>query len=83
MLCMVFVAHYNIVLMSKHIAGVGNCTDDHLSRHDIHSFFCIDSQTSPIPTPVLLLLLQHLFPLGPDWTSATFKQLFLSIIKEA
>ena len=83
MLFMVFVAHYNIVLMSEYIAGVGNCTDDHLSRHDMYSFFSIDWQTSPIPMPVSPLLLQYLFPSGPDWTTATFKQLFLSIIKEA
>ena len=78
-----FVAHYNIVLMSEHIAGVDNCTADHLSRHNMHSFFSINPQASPIPTPVSPLLLQLLTPLGPDWTLATFKQLSLSTIKDA
>ena len=78
-----FVAHYNIVLMSEHIAGVNNCTADHLSRYHMHNFFSINPQASPIPTPVSPLLLQLLTPSGPDWTSATFKQLFRSIINEA
>ena len=79
-----FVAHYNIVLMSEHIAGVNNCTTDHLSRYHMHNFFSINPQASPIPTPVSPLLLQLLItPSGPDWTSATFKQLFRSIINEA
>lgn len=78
-----FVAHYNIVLMSEHIAGVNNCTADHLSRHHMHNFFSINPQASLIPTPVSPLLLQLLTPSGPDWTSPTFKQLFHSIINEA
>ena len=57
-----FVAHYNIVLMSEHIAGEDNCTADHLSRHNMHSFFSINPQASPIPTPVSPLLLQLLTP---------------------
>ena len=76
-----FVAHYNIVLMSEHIAGVDNCTDDRLSRHHMHSFFSINPQASPITTPLSPLLLQLLTPSGPDWISATFKQLFFLLSK--
>jgi len=78
-----FVAHYDIVLLPEHIAGANNCTTDHLSRRKMHNFFSINPQTSPIPTPVSPSLQQLLAPPGPDWTATTFKQLFLSIIKEA
>ena len=61
-----FVAHYNIVLMSEHIAGVDNCTADRLSRYNMHSFFSINPQASPIPTSVSPLLLQLLTPSGAD-----------------
>ena len=78
-----FVAHYNIVLMPEHIAGVDNCTADHLSRNNMYNFFSINPQASHIPTPVGPLLQQLLQTPGPDWTTPSFRQLFLSIIKEA
>ena len=37
-----FVAHYNIALMSEHIAGLDNCTADHLSRNNMYNFFFIN-----------------------------------------
>ena len=77
-----FVAHYDIVLTSEHIAGTDNCTADYLSRNNMHTFFSINPPASPIPTPVSPLLQQLLTVPGPDWTSATFKQLFVSIIRE-
>ena len=77
-----FVAHYDIMLMPEHIAGADNCTADHLSRNNMHTFFSINSQASTTPTPVSPLLQELLTPPGPDWTSKTFKQLFLSIIRE-
>ena len=68
-----FVAHYDIVLTSEHIAGIDNCTADHLYRNNMHTFFSINLQVSPVPTPVSPLLQQLITILGPDWTSVTFK----------
>ena len=59
-----FVAHYDIVLMPEHIAGVDNCTADHLSRNNMYNFFSINPQVSPIPTPVGPLLQQLLDQTG-------------------
>ena len=73
---MVFVAHYNIMLMPEHIAGVDNCT-----RNNMYNFFSINPQASHIPTPVGPLLQQLLQTPGPDWTTPSFRQLFLSIIR--
>ena len=68
--------------MSEHIAGVDNCTaDHHLSRHNLHGFFSINPQASPIPTSLSPLLLQLLTSLGPDGTLATFKQLSFLLSK--
>ena len=69
--------------MPEHIAGVDNCTADHLSRNKVYNFFSINPQASHIPTLVGPLLQQLLQTPGPDWTTPTFRQLFLSIIKEA
>lgn len=78
-----FVAHYNMVLLPEHIAGSDNCTADLLSRNNLHNFFSINPQASPVPAPVPLPLWRLLAPPGLDWTSATFRQLFLTIINEA
>jgi len=42
-----FVAHYDIVLLPKHIAGVDNCTVDHLSRQKMHNFFLLTHRPHP------------------------------------
>ena len=39
-----FVAYFDIDVICKHIAGVNNCTADHLSRNDLHAFFSLHSQ---------------------------------------
>ena len=73
-----FVAHYGTYWWDRQLYCL-----PFLSRHNMHSFFSINPQASPIPTPVSPLLLQLLTPSGSDWTSYIFRQLFLSIIKEA
>ena len=36
---LVFVAHYDILLIPEHIPGVSNMTADHLSRCQMHHLF--------------------------------------------
>ena len=50
------------MLMPEHIAGADNCTADHLSRNNMHTFFSINSQASTTPTPVSPLLQELLTP---------------------
>jgi len=76
-----FVAHFDIDIKCKHIAGVNNSTADHLSRDNLHSFFCLQPQANRQPTPLPQPLLQILATGGPDWTSAQFRQLFNTILK--
>ena len=77
-----FVAHYDIELIPKHIPGIVNCTADHLSRHNMQCFFSLNPQASATPTPIPQSLQELLTIPGLDWTSASFKQLFVTTIKE-
>jgi len=54
MLCCLwfFVAYFDIDLKCRHIAGVMNCSVDYLSRNNLHSFFVLNPQVAPIPTPI-------------------------------
>ena len=47
-----FVAHFDIDLKCKHIAGVDNSTADHLSRDNLHLFFHLHPQVTMEPTPL-------------------------------
>ena len=58
-----FVAHYDIVLMSEHIAGTDNCTADHLSRNNIRTYF-----------PFLLIHRLHLSQHQFHHSSSSFSQ---------
>ena len=61
-----FVAYFDIDIKCKHIAGVNNSTADHLSRGNLHSFFCLHPQATRQPTPLPPPLLQILATGGPD-----------------
>ena len=77
-----FVAHFDIDVRCKHIAGVDNSTADCLSRGNMHSFFfLLHPQATRQPTPLPPPLLQILAVGGPDWTSPQFRQLFTATIK--
>jgi len=41
---MFFVAYFDIDVRSRHIAGVHNCTADHLSCNNLRAFFCVHPQ---------------------------------------
>ena len=78
-----FVAHFDIDVKCKHIAGVDNSTADYLSRGNLHSFFHLHPQAArhltllPQPLPQILAIE------GPDWTLLLFRQLFSTIINMA
>ena len=71
-----FVAHFDINVRCKHIAGVNNITADHLSRGNLDSFFSLHPQATRQPTPLPQPLLQIIAAGGADWTSPLFRQLF-------
>ena len=76
-----FVAHFDIDVKCKHIAGVNNSTADYLSRGNLHSFFHLHPQAAQQPTPLPPPLLQILATGGPDWTSPLFRQLFTTTLE--
>ena len=77
-----FIAYYDIELIPKHIPGVVNCTANHLSRHNMQCIFSLNPQASATSTPIPPSLQALLMIPGPDWTSSSFKQLFITTIKE-
>ena len=78
---MVFVAHFNIDVKCRHIAGVDNLKADHLSRYNLQAFFHLRPQGLHQHTLLPQPLIQILAMGGPDWTSPCFRQLFSSIIR--
>ena len=77
---MVFVAYYDIDLTCVHIMGAVNTTADYLSRNNMSSFFSLNPQASPLPTPLPPSLLQIVSVNSPDWTSPHFRRLFKATI---
>ena len=77
-----FVAHFDINVRIEHIAGVLNGAADTLSRDNMHQFFLLHPQAQLLPTPVPEELAQTISVSPPDWTSATFSQLFNTILNK-
>ena len=71
-----FVAHYDIDITNVHVAGVTNCTADHLSRHHMSLFFSLNPQADIAPTTLSAALKDIVASPNLDWTSAAFRQLF-------
>ena len=44
------VSHYDIDITTVHVAGVTNCTTDHLSRQQKSLFFSLNPQVDTAPT---------------------------------
>ncbi len=72
-----FVAHYDISVSIEYIAGAANQIADQLSRYNMQTFFCSNSQISFLPTPFPAGLLQIVAASGP---SPTFRGSFSDII---
>ena len=74
-----FVAHYDIDITIVHVAGVTNCTADHLSRRRMSLFFSLNPQADAAPTTLPPALKDIVASPNLDWTSAAFRQLFSTI----
>ena len=76
-----FEAHFHFEHSSQHISGIRNTAADALSRNRVSEFFSVYPQAqqtpSPIPAPLLELLLDHTM----SWTSPRWKDLFTSSLQ--
>ena len=70
-----FVAHFEIDVKCKNIAGLTNNTADYLSCGNLHSFFSLHPQAALQPSVLPQSLLLILATGGPDWTSPLFRTL--------
>ena len=74
-----FVAHYDIDITIVHVAGITNCTADHLSRQRMSLFFSLNPQADAAPTPLPPALTEIVVSPDLDWTSPAFRELFSTI----
>ena len=77
-----FTAHFRIAIRARHIAGVHNTAADALSRDKSDVFFSCLLQAPPMPVRVPQALLDMLVHDQPDWTSSSWRSLFLSTLKD-
>ena len=75
-----FLAHYDIRLIARHIAGVNNTAADALSRDNLPVFFQCQPQANPSPSPLPATLMQLLVHQRPDWLSPAWRTMFLDIL---
>ena len=73
-----FLAHYDIRLLARHIAGVDNTAADALSRNNLTVFFQCLPQANAAAAP--LALVELLVNQRPDWLSPTWRAMFLDIV---
>ena len=77
-----FCAHYGIVLRARHIAGIHNTAADALSR-DKHEVFLSCIPQAPLkPSHIPQSLLDMLLLSMPDWTSSSWRTLFVATLQE-
>ena len=75
-----FTASYQIGLFAKHIAGVANSAADALSRNNLSAFRLCTPQAAKEPSLVPPQLLDMLMWQRPDWTSTSWRTMFLSTL---
>ena len=75
-----YLAHYDICLAARHLAGVENTAADALSRDNLTVFFQCQPQANPSPSPLHPALKELLLLQSPDWLSPTWRALFLSTL---
>ena len=73
-----FSAHHQICIRAKHLAGVLNCAADALSRDNLSLFFQCTPQAASEPTPIPQQLVHMLVLQCPDWTSDSWRRMFLT-----
>ena len=74
-----FTARYNIVIKPSHIAGSLNVAADALSRNKLTVFHHSTPQAAKQPSPVPELLVDMLIRQCPDWTSPSWRTMFVSL----
>ena len=74
-----FVSHYDIDITIVHVAGVTNCTADHLYRQHTLLFFSLNPQADIAPTTLPPVLKDIVASPNLNWTSPNFRQLFSTI----
>ncbi len=78
-----FEAHFGFNAGAVHLPGVDNEQADALSRDHLSTFLLSNPQAAPTPTPIPRELLSLLMGAEkPNWTSATWRTLFSSILKK-
>ena len=75
-----FLALYDIDIITEHIAGATNQVADMLSRNRTDLFLSQHPQVSRVPTPLPPSLLLIVSPHKMDWTSRSFRQCFKDTI---
>ena len=73
-----FTACHQIGFQSRHIAGVLNTAAVALSRDNLSTFYRCIPQVDKTPSPVPVQLLEMLLHQRPDWTSHSWRRMFLS-----
>lgn len=77
-----FLAQYNIFILAEHIPGKDYVAADSLSRGNLSLFHQQVPTAMPHPTPIPEELLQALIHQQPDWTSGSWRVLFISILQK-
>lgn len=75
-----FTAHWQISIEARHIAGASNTAADALSRNKHDVFLSCVPQAPSSPSPIPQSLLDMLLHNRPDWTSSSWRRMFLSTL---
>ena len=77
-----FCAHYGTVLRARHITGGQNTAADALSMDKRDVFLSCAPQAPPTLSHIPRSLLDMLLLSQPDWTSTSWRTLFLATLQE-
>jgi hypothetical protein len=75
-----YLAHFDIRVIARHVAGVENTAADALSRNNLDVFFQHQPQANQHPATVPLALQELLLLKSPDWLSPAWRELFLATL---
>lgn len=75
-----FTDSFQIGIRARHVAGIRNSAADTLSRKNMSVFYQCTPQVAREPSPVPPQILDLLVRQRPNWTSASWRKMFLSIL---